>query len=158
MEIPPSLSIEQKPELEITLHPMPISADAYLNKYWAVGKAWNWLDRLTIPVEDLEQKINRPGTEIYQLIKEGQFLGYAELVFETDFVELQYFGLVPEATGKGIGKYFLLWALNRAWQSQPKRVQVNTCSLDHPVALGFYKACGFEHYKTQVEIRKVPVL
>ena len=58
-------------------------------------------------------------------------------------MELASFGLVPAFIGQGLGSYFLAWAVNRAWQREPRRVWVHTCSLDHPAALPAYVRAGF---------------
>ena len=42
-------------------------------------------------------------------------------------------------------------ALQRAWAKGIARVWVHTCTLDHPRALGFYRAAGFTPYKRTVE-------
>jgi GNAT superfamily N-acetyltransferase len=50
-------------------------------------------------------------------------------------VEITQFGLMPEFIGQGLGKFFLRWAIDRAWDYAPKRLWLHTCTLDHPVAL-----------------------
>jgi hypothetical protein len=41
--------------------------------------------------------------------------------------------------------------LARAWVKGIERVRVNTCTLDHPSALGFYRAQGFAAVSRTVE-------
>jgi GNAT superfamily N-acetyltransferase len=73
--------------------------------------------------------------------------GYAELdCRHSGEIELAYFGLIPEFIGRGLGAYFLAWAVDRAWQREPRRLWVHTCSLDHPRALATYRAIGFAEY------------
>ena len=50
--------------------------------------------------------------------------------------------------GQGLGGGFLSLAIEQAWNWGAERVQVNTCSLDHPGALANYQARGFSIYKT----------
>jgi GNAT superfamily N-acetyltransferase len=57
---------------------------------------------------------------------------------------IAYFGLTGDFIGKGLGKFFLDCAIVAAWATGPKRVTVNTCTLDHPRALGLYQAAGFQ--------------
>ncbi len=56
---------------------------------------------------------------------------------------LGYFALVPELTGQGHGRWLMAQALARAWRPEVTRLSVQTCTLDHPSALGFYRAQGF---------------
>jgi hypothetical protein len=41
--------------------------------------------------------------------------------------------------------------LARAWAKGVERVWLHTCTLDHPAALGFYRAQGFEATKRTIE-------
>ncbi len=60
--------------------------------------------------------------------------GYFELRREDDgSVEIVYFGLLPEFTGRGLGGYLLTDAVERAWASGARRVWLHTCSFDHPL-------------------------
>jgi GNAT superfamily N-acetyltransferase len=149
---------EPDPGLEVRKMMPPYSAENYLKLYRAVGDAWNWLDRLTLPPAELEGILNQAGTEILCFFRDGEFLGYGELVPKTDAVEIQYFGLVPAATGKGLGWYFFRVCLKRAWEMGKRYFQLNTCSLDHPKALSFYQRAGFSLLETRIEERKVPLL
>lgn len=71
-------------------------------------------------------------------------------------VEIAYFGLMPEFIGKGFGQYLLHWTVRRAWDSNPARVWLHTCELDHPVALPNYLKVGFEVYKTEIIQQELP--
>ena len=42
-------------------------------------------------------------------------------------------------------------ALTRAWRKDVRRVCVHTCTLDHPKALGFYRASGLVPYTRAIE-------
>jgi len=58
--------------------------------------------------------------------------------------ELLYFGLFPDATGRGLGKWYLqsiLYAASDMWPNQS--MQVETCILDSVAALPCYKSVGF---------------
>ena len=86
-----------------------------------------------------------PAVEVYVLYVEGTPAGYAEIDRrDPKAVDLAYFGLLPEFTGKGLGPYLLSAALDIAWSSDPERVTVNTCTLDHPKALPLYQRFGFQ--------------
>ncbi|RUY60399.1 GNAT family N-acetyltransferase, partial [Mesorhizobium sp. M7A.F.Ca.CA.001.05.1.1] len=67
-------------------------------------------------------------------------------------VELAYFGMMEHATGQGIGRWFLGSAIAAAWSHGPKRVTVQTCTLDHPAALPLYQKLGFAPVAQKKEI------
>jgi GNAT superfamily N-acetyltransferase len=76
--------------------------------------------------------------------------GYYELRREEDSsVEIVYFGLLPEFTGRGLGGYLLTDAVERAWASGARRVWLHTCSFDHPFAIQNYLDRGFTVFKTE---------
>jgi hypothetical protein len=60
----------------------------------------------------------------------------------TDDIELVRFGLMPEFIGQGLGRYFLQWAIDKAWGYRPRRFWLHTCTLDHPAALPNYLKAG----------------
>ena len=63
---------------------------------------------------------------------------------EAGCCDLGYFGLVPEAIGRGLGRFLLETAVHAAWDLPGvERLTVNTCSLDHPRALPLYQRAGF---------------
>ena len=66
-------------------------------------------------------------------------------------VEIESFGLLPEFVGKGLGRYALTLAIQRAWELSPGvgRVWLHTSTLDHPHALPNYHRRGFRTFKTQ---------
>ncbi len=67
-----------------------------------------------------------------------------ELDFRTPACcEIAYFALVPELTGQQLGRWLMAEALMRAWRPGITRVWVHSCTLDHPSAIGFYRAVGF---------------
>ena len=78
-------------------------------------------------------------------------LGYFELEIQPeDQIELAYFGLLPSFFGQGLGAELLAAAIAHAWQLQPSRVWVHTCSLVHPHALHNYQSRGFKVYNTGI--------
>ena len=85
-----------------------------------------------------------PAVELYLLYVAGAPAGYAEIDRRSaPEVTLAYFGLIPRYTGRGLGWYFLNWAIDTAWTGGTTRLTVNTCTLDHPKALQIYQRCGF---------------
>ena len=59
---------------------------------------------------------------------------------------------INEFIGKGLGKYLLNWAVDQAWSYGPEKLTVDTCTLDHPRAIGEYQRAGFRPVK-QVQKR-----
>jgi GNAT superfamily N-acetyltransferase len=58
-------------------------------------------------------------------------------------VEIGYFGLMPHAIGRGLGRWLLGEAIRDAWCGDPTRLWLHTCTLDHPAALPNYLKAGF---------------
>jgi len=58
-------------------------------------------------------------------------------------MQLVYFGLMEQARGRGLGKWFLGQAMMAAWNHPITRLTVSTNTLDHPAALSLYQKMGF---------------
>ncbi|WP_454884078.1 GNAT family N-acetyltransferase [Sphingomonas oryzagri] len=118
-----------------------------------VGEPWLWFSRLVMDEAKLVAIIHDPAVEIYAVTDaRGIELGLLELDFrEAAQAELSFFGLVPELTGQGEGRWLMGQALALCWRKGIERVWVHTCTLDHPKALGFYRAQGFVPYARAVE-------
>lgn len=118
-----------------------------------VGAPWLWFSRSVMPGAAVEALIGDPAVEIFAVTDpRGIEVGLLELDFrELPNCEISYFGLVPELTGSGHGRWLMAETLARAWRMDVTRVWVHTCTLDHPSALNFYRAQGFIPYKREVE-------
>ena len=143
----------------LAAHPT-VSFYRYL--YNHVGKAWNWSERRYLDYASLAAQIQNPQVQLYVLYLAGVPAGYAELDMrqaqQPAGAQLAYFGLLPEFIGRGLGRYFLRWSVQRAWQQQPQRLRVHSCDLDHPRALGLYQSVGFVLCATRYEqVRTMPV-
>ena len=69
-------------------------------------------------------------------------------------VEIAYFGLLPEAIGRGLGRWWLAEVLAEAWRLPgTRRVWVHTCTLDGPAALSTYERRGLRPFAREVEWR-----
>ena len=143
------------PATHFRLLPKPISADEYRRYYYAVGEKHFWLDRMVMPDKELFDKINAANVDIYVFYINNDVAGYIEFIKEEKIVEILYFGIMPEFIGKGFGKYFLQWVIGKAWSYNPAWVQLNTCTLDHPNALGMYKRAGFTEVRQEIHQRRV---
>lgn len=118
-----------------------------------VGTPWLWFSRLAMDEAMLRTIIHDPAVEVHAAVDPaGIEIGMLELDFRhAGSCEISYFGLVPELTGQGHGRWLMAETLARAWRSGITRVRVHTCTLDHPSALGFYRAQGFVAIRRTVE-------
>ncbi|GAB5468197.1 MAG: GNAT family N-acetyltransferase [Rhodospirillales bacterium] len=143
-------SVPPQPQSGLTLALLKVerpSVAFYRFLYNTVGSDWYWFERRLLSDSRLAAIVQDPKVELWVLYGGGQPAGYAELDFRQleskDTVDLGYFGLLPDFIGRGLGPYLLGAALERAWSKGPKRVTVNTNSLDHPRALPLYQRFGF---------------
>ena len=133
----------------------PIPANEYRKFYYGVGEKHFWLDRMVMPDEELFDKINASNIDIFLFYVNKEVAGYIEFVKEEKHVEILYFGLMAAFIGQGYGKYFLQWVIAKAWSYEPEWIQLNTCTLDHPNALGTYKKAGFREVRTEIHQRRI---
>ena len=116
--------------------------------YDAVGGPWNWRSRKRLSDAELAAVIGHPQDEVHVLYVDGVPAGFCEFDRRVAAeVEIVQFGLSPEFIGQGLGKYFLQWAIDKAWSDQPKRLWLHTCTHDHPIALPTYLKAGFTVFK-----------
>src|SRR5206468_2217216 len=111
-------------------------ASFYRYLYGEVGRNHHWVDRAGWTDEQICAHLANADLTLWVLYVGGGPAGYFELLrhAESD-VELAYFGLLPEFKGRGLGKYLLSVAAERAWTSGARRVWLHTCTLDDPAAL-----------------------
>ena len=109
-----------------------------------VGRKWNWVNVLRMSDRDLEALIHRPDRDIRVLYVDGAPAGIIDLRLKLpDESELTFFGMMEHVIGQGLGRWFLGAAIEAAWSHEPRRVAVQTCTLDHPAALPLYQKLGF---------------
>lgn len=145
---PPGLRIEQaripSPELNRFL-------------YTAVGGDLFWVDRLGWSYGRWREYLDRPELETWVAYLDGTPAGYFELEWQPEgAVELAYFGLLPQLTGRGLGGALLTRAVERAWERGARRVWLHTCDLDSPAALPAYRARGFRVVREETSVRDFP--
>jgi len=132
---------------------------AYRKLFRRVGEEWLWCSRLIMADAQLKALLADPKVKVKVLLQDGQPAGLLELDFRGDGeCELAYFGLAPEAIGRGAGRYMMNEAIAMAWTKPIRRFFVHTCSLDHPAALDFYRRSGFRPYALAVEVLQDPRL
>jgi GNAT superfamily N-acetyltransferase len=106
-----------------------------------VGARWLWFSRLTMDDATLA---GRAGEVCAVLDPDGADAGLLELDFrEAGICHIRFLGLAPDLAGRGHGRWLFAEALRLAWAPGIERVEVNTCSLDHPAALPAYLRAGF---------------
>ena len=121
---------------------IPLHFYRYLQ--YRTGRPWHWVYRLRLDDAALAKIVHGERTTISVLYLEGAPAGFFELYREdASTVDLSYFGLMPHAQGRGLGKWFLTQAVMTAWSFKPSRLTVNTNTLDHRAALPLYQRIGF---------------
>jgi GNAT superfamily N-acetyltransferase len=117
----------------------------FLDLYRRVGQDYEWRDQLERPADELSAWLKDPDVVLYTFLRAGWPNGFFVLDHRTpEICNLAYFGLVPEAMGRGLGTFLLETAVHMAWDRPGTlSVTVNTNSLDHPRALPLYQKAGF---------------
>jgi len=138
--------------LDLKRVPNP-SVERYRELFSLVGAPWLWFSRLIMDDAALAAIVQHPNVELFAVQDgNGRDVGMLELDFrEVGKCQLAFVGLVPELSGLGHGRWLLEEAVRRAWRDSVNRVQVHTCSLDHPAALAAYRRAGFTPVKRAIE-------
>jgi len=120
-------------------------AEYFLYLYRAVGAEYEWTDWLARPQGELEAFLADPKVELFTLLVDGWPGGFFVLdTREEGTCNLALFGLVPQAVGRGLARWFLASAVHMGWERPGVgRMTVNTNTLDHPRALALYQRVGF---------------
>ena len=130
------------------VHECPASFWRYL--YTEVGRAYHWVDRLPWTDADIRTYLDDPGVTLWLMTVAGAPAGYFELRGDhVGGVEIVYFGLLPEFTGRGLGAHMLTVAVETAWSGNPARVWLHTNTMDHPFALPNYLKRGFTAFDSE---------
>lgn len=132
-------------------------AGYFLYLYRAVGAEYEWTDWLQRPMEEVEAFVGDPRVVLWTMLLDGWPGGFFMLDSRTaGTVDLAYFGLVPQAIGRGLGHWLLATAIDTAWSlPATERLTVNTNTLDHPRALGLYQKLGFRPVRRERHRRQL---
>jgi len=137
----PLIRIERQPDSSVELF-------RYL--YREVGKSYYWTDRLSWTDDQVAAYLQQPEVSLWLMTYDGEIAGYFELKKESEgSTEVAYFGLLPQFTGRGLGKHLLTCAVEQAWTDGATRVWLHTCTDDSPAALPNYLRRGFKPFKTE---------
>jgi GNAT superfamily N-acetyltransferase len=155
---PEALRRVAAPAVPVTLRRLhPIRAAEYRELYTLVGERWLWRDRLVWTDDELDTYLSSPNVHIWALSRGGTAAGYFELQQHgSDAVEVMYFGLAPAFMGQRLGGWLLTRAVEEAFALGPRRVVLNTCTLDAPQALPNYLARGFSIVREERYLLEVP--
>ena len=160
MESPPQQAPPSPPAPGLTVdRRWDMAVADYLRLYHAIGDDWLWWSRLTWDEPRLAANLASDETEVYVAKADSEEIGLIELNLRPrPDIELRYFGLVPSWVGKGLGGWLLAHALAAVGRHRPRRMILNTCTLDHPGALAFYQRHGFGITHSEVDIVDDPRL
>lgn len=153
MTSPPPPAPPVRSALKLERWAPPIGLERYRALFRSIGAPWLWRGRLVMAEAELAATLGAPTTQLHVATRrDGAAQGIIELDFATPGAcEIVYFGLVPEMTGRGHGKWLMAHALRLAWAPGISRVWLHSCDLDSPAALGFYQRHGFRPYERWVE-------
>jgi GNAT superfamily N-acetyltransferase len=130
------------------VHDCPSSFWRYL--YREVGWRYHWVDRLGWSDDEIQRYLKDPSISLWVMWVSGAAAGYFELRRDSEkAIEIAYFGLLEEFTGRGLGGHMLTEAVKQAWASGAVRVWLHTSTLDHPGALPNYLKRGFSVTRTE---------
>lgn len=148
---PPLRALPVSP-LRLVRWPSP-TPDRYRALFTRVGAPWLWFSRLVMTDDELMAILTNGHNHIYAVEdKRGIEVGMLELDFASPGrCQISYFGLVPELAGAGHGRWLMAQTMALAWRPGVSSIAVHTCTLDHPSALNFYRAQGFQAIKREVE-------
>jgi len=136
-----------------------LDVPAYRALYAEIGGPWLWWLRRVMPDEMLARHLASPTVSIHVLRVGSEIAGF----FETDSgswpdVNLNYFGLMPDFIGKGLGRALLAAAVDSVFIGARglRGMTVNTCTADHPSALPNYQKAGFVEVRRNREVWDIP--
>ena len=117
-----------------------VDLDRYRSLFRRIGARWLWYSRLVMNDSELLAALG----EVHAVLgADSEEAGLLELEYRPGACRIRFLGLVPELTGRGHGKWLLSEALRLAWRDGVERVDLYTCSLDHPAAMPAYLRAGF---------------
>jgi len=133
--------------VRLVRHAGTLTWEAFAPLFFAVGEPWLWRDRLYRSDAEQAAHLVNPGIVVHVLEQAagGAALGFCEMDCRDPKAGFRvlYFGLIPNAIGGGLGRMLFAHALADAWAMGPSCIRLDTCTHDHPKAVGFYQNFGF---------------
>jgi GNAT superfamily N-acetyltransferase len=148
-------------EIEIGKVDLPQNVSIFINEkkkyeinkffYKQVGADHYWRDRLVWTDKEWLNYVSNNNFETWILKKNEEIIGFYEQEFHpsSNEVELINMGILKDNRGQKLGSTLLLHAISNAFNKNPNRMWVHTCSLDHKHALNNYLAKGFKIFKEE---------
>ena len=148
-------------EIEIGKVDLPQNVSIFINEkkkyeinkffYKQVGADHYWRDRLVWTDKEWLNYVSNNNFETWILKKNEEIIGFYEQEFHpsSNEVELINMGILKDNRGQKLGSTLLLHAISNAFNKNPNRMWVHTCSLDHKHALNNYIAKGFKIFKEE---------
>ncbi len=105
----------------------------------------NWATRLAWFDEDLQERFNDPQVSLTVVYEADAPVGHLELerLPEEGYAEIAYFGVLPAARGKKLGRELLLHALHDALQNESVEIVLARAHDDERSASFALEAVGF---------------
>ncbi len=123
----------------------PVHFYRYL--YHEIGSRYVWVNPQAAVGRSACRHRPARRSRVYILYCGGVPAGFSNSIScNPERAELSFLGVMPEHVGKGFGRFLLCEAIALAWARGPKRLIVQTCTLDHPRALPLYQRHGFTPY------------
>lgn len=133
------------------------SATAYKQLCKDIGGPWLWYARLGLSDEALQSILDEPSRHLAILFDRGKAAGYVEIdAVDARFPVLSFLGLARGYEGRGLGQPLLEAGIARIWTDNTNAILSETCTLDHPGALGFYLKSGFVSTRRAIEVAPDP--
>jgi GNAT superfamily N-acetyltransferase len=130
-----------------------VDAARYRAIFMTLGRRWLWWSRLLLDETALRATLDRAPLAAYAVTHQEVDCGLLELDHADQAApDLAFLGLFEGHTGRGVGNWLMAAALSDLWTPLARRVTVNTCTLDDPRALGFYRRHGFAVDRQAIEI------
>ena len=127
--------------------------DFNINKFFykEIGKDHYWRDRLIWSDKEWSKYISNKNLETWIMKVNGELVGFYEKEFhpKKNEVELINMGILKEYRKNRLGSIMLEHFIFNAFEIDPNRLWVHTCSLDHKYALHNYKSKGFKVFKEE---------
>jgi GNAT superfamily N-acetyltransferase len=132
---------------------------SYRAIFLRIGSPWLWDRVCEMSDAEIADHFADPHQHIYYGHDEtGTHVGMVEFAPIDGGIEITYFGLFPDLTGRGLGKRLMAGTLELAWRLRPSRIWLHTSSFDHPTVIPFYQSCGFVAVASGFEIIDDPRL
>lgn len=106
---------------------------------------------LAEPVESaLRWSLNHLSDRVYGMEIDGQWVGAANVRWQSEPCEILEFAIAPDRQGQGLGKQLVAWLVDEAKSKGKEAIFVGT-SNSNIQAILFYQRCGFRMDHVRVD-------